>query len=680
MMLIRDRLFAALATRLFQYADAATLCNTIMSQITRTDFRIASLALSAALMGAGLPAATASAGKKTTSPARPAAAAKVRPNHLMPELHFAVATRDAAGVRALLKQGADPNGRNFLDLSALTLAAGASSPEIAELLLSAGARLDDNSILASPVAMAAMNANEPVALLLLERGARPDGDPHSKIRRMDGITALMHASRSGLVTLVGMLLKRGEKIDAADNSGMTALMHAARTGQTGALRRLLSGGAAVNPADTRGFTALMHASQNGHGACVEALLAAGAKVDAREKQGRTALLLAATYGDHPAAVQSLLNADAERNARDRRGRTPLAVAQARGYEATANLLRQGSAPRTVSEVRENTPEKAIAASMPLIERSVKVFSERTGCTSCHHEGLARYTTGFAKQRGYVIDEALVRTGGDRVDGAFAALLEPLRRAAADPRQIANVPSVEAGEFTPMVTSMLFGRVGHNEPVTEATAAAALVLARLQTPMGDWRFGLYRVPIQSSYLTMTAMAVRVMQDHAPAEHADEIADRVARAKEFLLRAETPGMEDMAFRLLGLHWAGASAGERKQAIADILSAQRPDGGWSQQNKLKSDAYATGQALFALAEAGGVPVSDPAFRKGIAFLLRTQDDDGSWFVNKRAILGNNYFDTTFPHGQSQYISHIATCWATMALMLVAEPPAGNTTARGR
>ncbi|HEU4752472.1 MAG TPA: prenyltransferase/squalene oxidase repeat-containing protein, partial [Armatimonadota bacterium] len=106
---------------------------------------------------------------------------------------------------------------------------------------------------------------------------------------------------------------------------------------------------------------------------------------------------------------------------------------------------------------------------------------------------------------------------------------------------------------------------------------------------------------------------------------------------------------------------------------LAAQRPDGGWAQNPKLKSDAYATGQALFALNQGAEVPASDPAYRRGVEFLLRTQDDDGSWFVNKSVMPGNLYFDTGFPHGQSQYISQVATGWATLALVLAAgpEPP---------
>ena len=66
-----------------------------------------------------------------------------------------------------------------------------------------------------------------------------------------------------------------------------------------------------------------------------------------------------------------------------------------------------------------------------------------------------------------------------------------------------------------------------------------------------------------------------------------------------------------------------------------------------------------------AGGATSSDPAFAKGIQYLLRTQQDDGSWFVGKRAIPANNYFDASFPYGESQYASFNGTCWATMALL---------------
>ena len=45
------------------------------------------------------------------------------------------------------------------------------------------------------------------------------------------------------------------------------------------------------------------------------------------------------------------------------------------------------------------------------------------------------------------------------------------------------------------------------------------------------------------------------------------------------------------------------------------------------LASDAYATGQALTALAQTGMAKPSDPVYQKGVRFLLSSQLQDGSW-----------------------------------------------------
>jgi Prenyltransferase and squalene oxidase repeat len=99
---------------------------------------------------------------------------------------------------------------------------------------------------------------------------------------------------------------------------------------------------------------------------------------------------------------------------------------------------------------------------------------------------------------------------------------------------------------------------------------------------------------------------------------------------------------------------------------VAEQRPDGGWSQLPTLSSDAYATGQALVALAESGAIPVSDAAYQRGVRFLLSTQLADGSWLVRTRAIAIQRYFESDFPHGRDQFISAAATSWATMALTM--------------
>ena len=100
------------------------------------------------------------------------------------------------------------------------------------------------------------------------------------------------------------------------------------------------------------------------------------------------------------------------------------------------------------------------------------------------------------------------------------------------------------------------------------------------------------------------------------------------------------------------------------ASIVADQRPDCG--QFSTLATDAYASGQALVALHQAGGIPTRSATYRNGIGFLLKTQIEDGSWLVRSRARGTQPYVDSGFPHGTDQFISAAGTAWATSALLL--------------
>src|SRR5262245_852515 len=105
------------------------------------------------------------------------------------------------------------------------------------------------------------------------------------------------------------------------------------------------------------------------------------------------------------------------------------------------------------------------------------------------------------------------------------------------------------------------------------------------------------------------------------------------------------QDHAFRLLGLAWGDAAAAVIRQEARSLAALQRADGGWSQLPAMVSDAYATGEAVFALGSAGRMTVGNPVFQKGVDYLLRTQAIDGSWHVRSRAIWLQPYLDSGFP-----------------------------------
>jgi len=114
-----------------------------------------------------------------------------------------------------------------------------------------------------------------------------------------------------------------------------------------------------------------------------------------------------------------------------------------------------------------------------------------------------------------------------------------------------------------------------------------------------------------------------------------------------------------------------------VEQLLRSQRPDGGWEQTDEMGSDAYATGSALVALHFAGNLKTNDPAYQRGVAFLLKGQQKDGSWLVRSRSKPFQTYFESGFPHGKDQFISMAASGWAATALALGCPPgaaPAGR------
>ncbi len=80
-----------------------------------------------------------------------------------------------------------------------------------------------------------------------------------------------------------------------------------------------------------------------------------------------------------------------------------------------------------------------------------------------------------------------------------------------------------------------------------------------------------------------------------------------------------------------------------------------GWGWLWADKSDAFGTGLALYALAEAG-VPCSHSAIERAWKFLIETQTDGGAWVVN-----GTKTATKDSPHPFSGFWG---STWALMGL----------------
>jgi uncharacterized protein YfiM (DUF2279 family) len=74
--------------------------------------------------------------------------------------------------------------------------------------------------------------------------------------------------------------------------------------------------------------------------------------------------------------------------------------------------------------------------------------------------------------------------------------------------------------------------------------------------------------------------------------------------------------------------------------------------------------------------VSTREPAFQKGVQYLVSTQHADGSWYVRSRAAKFQPFFESGFPYGHDQWISQMATGWAAAALTLALDGAATGST----
>ncbi len=313
--------------------------------------------------------------------------------------------------------------------------------------------------------------------------------------------------------------------------------------------------------------------------------------------------------------------------------------------------------------------EAASRSLALLESASTGFYKVQDCYSCHNLGLPARAYAIARERGIALDEPAIH----------AAIVKALSHGP-DLSSVDRVvqynmlidPSSSEG------SALLAAHAGGLAP-NFATAIQAVLIASYQRADGHWPTIDERPPQGHSVFTATATAARAVQLYLPEELHTELAGRIARAREWFLKSAPQTTEDYTYRLFGLVWTGAAPAARAAAVRDLMALQRRDGGWAQLPRMEPDAYATGEVLVALHE-GGVPATDAAWRKGLNWLISSQNPDGSWRVHTRMVspakVSPPYFESGLPFGHDQFLSSSATSYAAMALLLalpkVAHPAA--------
>lgn len=311
---------------------------------------------------------------------------------------------------------------------------------------------------------------------------------------------------------------------------------------------------------------------------------------------------------------------------------------------------------------------AIDRTIPLLQRADMTFSRKAGCVSCHNNTLTAMSVSAARRQGARIDDQIAASQLKTIGAFVDSWRERLHQGIGIPGDAETVSYI------------LLGMAAEKYPADAATDAMVRFLKGKQWPDGHWEPLAHRPPLEASNVAATATSMRAIQLYAPAPQRAEYARNVSLAAAWLAGNRPRTHDDRVFQLLGLGWSKARQAAIRSAARELIDAQRADGGWSQLPSLASDAYATGQAVFALRESGASAATDPAVQRGVRFLLNTQLADGSWFVKSRAIPLQPFFESGFPHGHDQWISATATNWATMALLHASAGARGSTARASR
>jgi squalene-hopene/tetraprenyl-beta-curcumene cyclase len=247
------------------------------------------------------------------------------------------------------------------------------------------------------------------------------------------------------------------------------------------------------------------------------------------------------------------------------------------------------------------------------------WREKQHCVSCHHAGLIVWALREAKQHGHDVDDETLAELTAWIAGSGSGKTG-LPRPAGIPKAL-NTAAVYFG-------LALGADTAPDKNSRNALTRFSKTMIGDQTDNGSWSFWPNtRPPISgNSDEAITTLATLALM--AEAASGDQSAKAV-RDKGVKRLAETKSDDDpqsIAIRLVLWTRLGRPTAEWAPLVESIKARQRPDGGWSQTKDMQSDAWATGQALYALAHAG-IKTDDPVIGRAHAFLIKTQRDDGSW-----------------------------------------------------
>jgi ankyrin repeat protein len=275
------------------------------------------------------------------------------------EIHEAVWQNNIEKVKQMLS---DPTNKPDLeavveDCTPLYLACLKGHTQIAEVLIEGGARVDGDS---PPIFAAAGKGNLELVKLLLKHNANPSAFSSQHA----GCCGLHIAAEKNYVDVVECLLEAGVDVNIrSEKQKLTPLISAACCGSLEGVKALIKAGADINAQSSTGNTALMLAIDRGKIDVAITLIQSGADLEIKGQKGWTALHNAASGGDkgYKEVAEALLKAGASVDALSETMLTPLHEAAGKSLVEIVRLLVDHGANVKARDKFNNTPLRMCAS-------------------------------------------------------------------------------------------------------------------------------------------------------------------------------------------------------------------------------------------------------------------------------------------------------------------------------
>ena len=293
------------------------------------------------------------------------------------------------------------------------------------------------------------------------------------------------------------------------------------------------------------------------------------------------------------------------------------------------------------------------AAVRYIDTTVLTWQKQHKCFSCH----ADYP--FLLARPMVSHKA----------SAHVTIRQALEHLAEDPRQT---------DYWVTEAVMVASTLAQNDAATTgklhpSTRKALDRIWAAQREDGGWTWIKNNQPpseVDDHYgVTMAAIGVGIAPDgYSKMQAAQKGLDKI---RQYLRNNPPANMHQRAMMLLAsLRVDGIMTGtERVEVVEDLLSLQKPDGGWGlatlgnwkrsdgkEQDYESSDGYGTGFVIYVL-RCAGIVAEDPQIQKGIAWLKTHQRVSGRWFTR------------SMKQDSTHLITNSGTAYAILSLALCGE-----------